>query len=492
MTKLGLFALLVCVPATAFAQAAGDQPAPPAPPSQTPSEPPVPPTTPSTTTPPTMTVTTPPTMTVTTPPLPSVTDPLDGEDADAADPADTRDGKKPKSKKGNLRVTYTPGHWVKLHLGHHTALRMRLLLEPMLRFSQAFLPDGAVAPDATVDLIVRRARLGFHADLKKHVAFRFEISVKNMHFEIHNMFATWEPNKHLELQFGFIKAPGGLERDTFSFDQPFIERSVMTFYNYDHEVGVMASGTSTDDRVFWAAAVVRDPPPLPGGDPEDSPQIPSGVEKEDLARAGSKWNASGRLGYTPGHAFEASIGAGTRLRLDEPDYGEIAVEPYDSTYLTNRPYRGVMWRVSGDVAVSQPHWKMTAEAGFRRDGKQLAYPDGTVASEVTLDGHLSSESASVVFGFTPDGEYGPATDAAPLLKGWELVTRLQGARIKPVDQGAATLVMGELGAHWQVTPQVRLQTDFAVEKFGKNDNTFLNENKGGTRLYAQTWAVFRL
>jgi hypothetical protein len=387
-------------------------------------------------------------------------------------------------------ITYKPGRWLKLHLGHHTALRFRMLLEPMLRFSQATAMSGP-APDATVDMIIRRGRLGFQADLRHDIGVRFEISVKNMHFEIHNMFAAWQATPHLELQVGFIKAPGGLERDTSSFDQPFIERSVMTFYNYDHEVGAQLAGTSSDG-LFWAGAIVRNPPPLPGGDPEDSPQIPTGVEAEDLSRAGSKWNASARVGYAPCDVLEISAGAGTRLRLDEPDYGEIAVEPYDSTFLTNRPYRGVMARVTGDVAISQPHWKMTAEAGFRRDGEQLAYPDGTVASEVTLGGHLTAESASVVFGFTPHGAYGAAIDAAPLRRGWEIVTRFQGARIKPVDQAAATLVMGELGVHWEQSRQLRVQADVAVEKFGANDNTFLDENKGATRVYAQLWAVFHL
>ena len=387
-------------------------------------------------------------------------------------------------------ISYKPGRWVKFHLGHDSALRFRLLLEPMLRISQASMPGPA--PDATIDMIIRRGRVGFQADLEHHVSFRFEMSVKNMHTEIHNMFAAWQMTPHLELQVGFIKAPGGLERDTFSFEQPFIERSVMTFYNYDHEVGAKLAGTSCDEHLFWAAAVVRNPPPLTGGDPEDSPQIPSGVEAEDIFRAGSKWNASGRAGYTSGHAFEVSVGAGTRLRLDEPDFGEIAVEPYDSTFLGNRPYRGVMARVTGDVAIARPHWKLTAEGGFRRDGEQLGYPDGTVGSEAALGGHLTAESASVVVGFTPHGEYGDAIDAAPLRKGWELVTRFQGARIKPVDQAAATLVMGELGVHWELSRQVRLQVDAALEKFGAADNTVLNENKDATRFYGQVWAVFRL
>ena len=98
----------------------------------------------------------------------------------------------------------------------------------------------------------------------------------------------------------------------------------------------------------------------------------------------------------------------------------------------------------------------------------------------------------MVFGYTPNGHYGPAMAAAPLRSGFELVTRFQGARVKPVDQGAATLMMGELGAHWQIGRQIRVQTDLAVEKFGTNDNTFLNENKGAMRYYAQLWATFRL
>lgn len=387
-------------------------------------------------------------------------------------------------------VHHQPGRWAKLDLGHGSALKLRLILQPMLRFSQAFQDGGS--PDGTVDLIIRRGRLGFQADLRHDVAVRFEISVKNMHFEIHNMFAAWSIRKHLALEVGFIKAPGGLERDTSSFDQPFIERSVMTFFNYDHEVGAKLAGSSHDDHWFWAGAIVRNPPPLEGGDPEDTPQIPSGVEAEDIFRAGSKWNASARAGYQSGHDVEASIGAGTRLRMDEPDFGEIAVEPYDTTFLSNRPYRGVMTRVSGDVAISQPHWKLTAEGGLRRDGEQLAYPDGTVASEQALGGHLTAAAASVVVGYTPHGHYGRAIDAAPLRRGWEIVARVQGDRVKPVDQAAATLVMGELGVHWELSRQIRLQIDAAVEKFNAASNTLLNENKDATRIYGQAWATFRL
>jgi len=391
-------------------------------------------------------------------------------------------------------IGYKPGRWITFRATPKTKLRMRLILQPMMRYGHV-----STGADDTVDLIIRRARLGFDANLPDRLGLRFEISVKNMHFEIHNMFGSWKPVKHLELQFGFIKAPGGLERDTFSFDQAFIERSVVTFLNYDHEVGVKVSQLLAGGILRWSAAIARNPPPLEGGDPEDTPAIPTGVEAEDLTRPASKWNAAARLVTAPSDEVEAGLRAGVRLRPEEPDFGEIAVEPYDSTFLTNRPYRGLWTSASADVALAEPHWRLLAEGGFRRDGVQLAYPTGDVSSETELDGHLWATCGYLVFGFTPNGHYGKAVDAAPLESGWEIVTRVQGSYVKPVDDPdptasgrAATLAMGELGVHWEVSRQLRLQSDVALEKFGDNDVTLLNENKSATRLWAQIWATLRL
>ncbi len=393
-----------------------------------------------------------------------------------------------KKKKKKKEITYEEGRWIVFDGPHAQKLRMRLLLQSMLRLGHV-----SVLPDWTTDLIIRRARLGFDATVQKHLGIRFEISVKNMRFEIHNMYAWWKPRKHLQLQFGFIKAPGGLERDTFSFDQPFIERSVVTFLNRDHEVGVKAEGSFDDKKWRWAAAITRDPPPLPGGDPEDTPVIPTGVESEDITRPISKWATEGRFIASPCDQFEASIRTGLRFRTDEADFGEIAVEPYDTTYLTNRPYHGIWWSTSADVAVVQPHWKAVAEGGFRRDGQQLEYPDGTAASEREINGdHLHAWVGYVVVGFTPHGHYGAAVDAAPLKDGWEIVARFNGARVNPVDQPVAWMNSYEMGIHWEVSPHLRLQADFAVEKFGRHDVTFLNENLGATRIWIQTWATLRL
>ena len=394
-----------------------------------------------------------------------------------------------KKKKGKKYITYEEGRWLVFHGPHKLRLRMRLLLQPMLRLGHV-----STIPDWTTDMIIRRARLGYDVTFQKQLGMRFEISIKNMHFEIHNMYGWWKPKKHLEVQFGFIKAPGGLERDTFSFDQPFIERSVVTFLNYDHEVGVKVQGNFGDKQWRWAAAVTRLPPPMPGGDPEDTPQIPAEVEAEDITRAASKWNASARFGWAaPCDLYEASIRAGLRFRPDEADFGEIAVEPYDTTFLTNRPWHGLWVSVSADAAIVQPHWKAVIEGGFRRDGQQLEYPDGTIHSEREINGgHLHSWNGYFVAGYTPNGHYGPAKDAAPLLDGWEVVMRLNGARINPVDQDVATMWSIEAGLHWEVSPNLRLQADFAYERFGPHDFTVLNENLDAKRIWIQTWATLRL
>jgi hypothetical protein len=50
----------------------------------------------------------------------------------------------------------------------------------------------------------------------------------------------------------------------------------------------------------------------------------------------------------------------------------------------------------------------------------------------------------------------------------------------------------EVGWRWEASRNLRMQIDMAIEKFGKNDITVLNENRDSTRIYAQTWFVFRL
>lgn len=476
LVVLGVIALTTAVPTAARAQATDDpsQPASPVPvPPPTPDPPPHDPSPPE----------------LEPAPPHSATDdtPVDADDT-PVDPDDQPKKGKKRKKKTKPDITYSENHWLEFHGPGKQKLRFRLYLQPMLRLGHV-----SVIPDWTTDMIIRRGRVGFDATIQKHNGFRFEISVKNMHFEIHNMFGWWKPKKHVEIQYGFIKPPGGLERDTFSFDQPFIERSVMTFLNYDHEMGVKIEGNFDDKHWRYAAAITRDPPQLPGGDPEDSPVIPAGTESEDITRAISKWNAEARFIASPSDGFEASIRSGLRFRTDEADFGEIAVEPYDTTYLTNRPWHGIWWSTSADVAVVQPHWKAVAEGGFRRDGQQLEFPDGTAASEREVNGdHLHSWNGYFVFGYTPNGHYGPAVAAAPLKDGWELVARIQGARVNPADQAVAWMYMVEGGVHWEVSPHIRLQTDFAIEKFSHHDVTLLNENLGATRLWIQTWATLRL
>ena len=100
-------------------------------------------------------------------------------------------------------------------------------------------------------------------------------------------------------------------------------------------------------------------------------------------------------------------------------------------------------------------------------------------------------------GVAPIGRYGAAADNAPLLSGVELVARVEGARIKPVDQPhPVTFVSGTLGLHWEVSPHLRLQWDYAYEVFGKHDDTPTttppNMDTGAHQSFAQFWATWRL
>src|SRR5512138_3449077 len=167
MTSLSRATLvaLVCAPFVVHAQP--DQEPPPTEP--TPTEP-------------TPTEPTEPTTPTTEPAPPTAPDEIPVEQDDG--------GSKKKKKKNKPDITYDDNHWLVFHGPHKKKLRLRLYLEPMMRFGHV-----TVIPDWTTDLFIRRGRLGFDATIQKHVGIRFETSIKNNHGEIHNMFAWWKPKK---------------------------------------------------------------------------------------------------------------------------------------------------------------------------------------------------------------------------------------------------------------------------------------------------------
>lgn len=77
---------------------------------------------------------------------------------------------------------------------------------------------------------------------------------------------------------------------------------------------------------------------------------------------------------------------------------------------------------------------------------------------------MSGVLGYLTFGWTPNGHYRPAVDNAPLLDGWEIITRLEGARAKPAETPAATFISITTGIHFEITPQLRIQIDAALQK----------------------------
>jgi hypothetical protein len=404
---------------------------------------------------------------------------------DTTEPAEPKKHRHERSDDGDTRK------WQSVVDDKGVHLKVRVVVQPMLRYSH-----NSNLPDDNVDLIIRRARFGLAAKLPEHLRLKFEIQIKNMHFGLSNLYGSWSPNKDTEIYFGFIKAPGGLERDSYSFDEPFIERSVVAFLTYDHEMGAKVDGYFPGRRFAYAASITRNAPPaVDGGDPEDKPVYPQGVEADDITRAASKWNAAARLQAIPNDEFEAGVTGGVRYRPDEPDFGDRAAEPYDTSFMDPKPYRGTSWHVSADLATSLPHFRAMAEGGFRQDGQQLTYVNNQ--TEQSLDGHLRAWLGYLTAGFAPVGTYGAAADNAPLLSGFELVARLEGARILPVDQPqAVTFVALTGGLHWEATRHLRLQWDYAYEWFGKHDVTPttvpVNLNANARQWFAQFWATLRL
>ncbi len=478
--------MVLCVPALARAQPATGETTPPAPPIA-----PVAPIEPIPPADPTPPQAVPPPVDVREPAVAAGVPPVDSDNGSVIDDDYPLDGEKHKKPKGI--INYKPGRYIEFRASKQTRVRLRLTVQPLARYTNV-----STLPDAQIDTLIRRARFGFHVKLSETTGLKWELQVKNMHLGLSNLYGEWAPGKRLQLVAGFIKAPGGLERDTYSFDEPFIERSVLAFFTYDHEMGVKLSGWTPHHEQFWAAALTRNAPfGVDGGDPEDKPLYPANVEPDDITRSSSKFNSAGRVGIAPSDAIEASVNVGGRFRLDdkEPDYGDRVAEPYDSSFVAARAWTGAMIHASADVALSQPHWRLMAEGGVRRDGQQLSV-DLATGALTKLNGHMNAEMGYLVFGWTPNGHYGPAIENAALKDGWELVVRVEGARVKPVDISRPITFVGvTTGFHYEVSPQLRLQADFGFQRYSsnaENTNVATALDSNSKRYLAQLWATWRL
>lgn len=405
---------------------------------------------------------------------------------------------------GDKVITYKPGRWLTFHFKHKQKLQFRLLVQPMLRYSQllgANIPAGTPsdASEPTTDLTIRRARFGWKADLDHGVGVKFELQIKNMHFGLSNMSGSWAWDKRHEVRVGFIKAPGGLERDTYAFDEPFLERSVVSSFTYDRELGGEVTGW--EGRLGWAGSITKNAPlGADGGDPEDVPELPPGADPGDLSRPAGNWNFAARVIAAPNDHVEASVHAGLRTR-EEIDIGDRFTEPNDAgTFVEPRAWKGVMVEGSADAAWTAPHVRVMVEGAARRDGRNVIFDASGVASDGT--DHQESMAGYLIAGWTPDGHYGKAVDAAPLIDGKEITMRLEAAHVLPPLGG--TKVDGTpLSAahvdwfsmtgsfHWEMTRQLRLQWDVTYEIF-RNAEIFGGLRQNYRRIFGEVWATFRL
>jgi hypothetical protein len=373
--------------------------------------------------------------------------------------------------------------------GNGSLYRLRMMIVPLLRFVHE-----STLPDDTLILTVRRARLSFDTRLPYDLATRFDLQIKNTALTFRQVWGGWFPSRSFHLYVGLIKPPGGLEMDNSVFEEPFTDRSVLAgmFTKEFHEVGAKVDGRVGNSRFFYGIGLTRLSPSIePAEDePEDKVQVPVNAEAEDILNAPSKWNIAGRFGLFTSRHFETSLSGQLRLRPEEeePDFGETFAEPYEAVLVTQRPWFGVSAHLKADAAVVERHFRLMTAAGYRRDGEQLDV-DFMTGEQTPLGGHLNIEAAQVTFGCTPWGHYGPARRNAPLLDGWEILTRVEGARIDPVDIDAVMYLGMYGGIDYQVFPELRVQLDFAYQLF--NENAELAQ-ANAKREVLNLWAVFRI
>lgn len=386
-------------------------------------------------------------------------------------------------------IVHVPGEGVTFVDGGGSRYRLRMMIAPMTRFVH----QSNVTDDSLI-LTIRRARFSFDTRLPYQLRTRFDMQIKNTGLTFRQVYGGWAPDRSFHLYLGLIKPPGGLEMDSGVFEQPFTDRSVLAgmFTKEFHELGVKADGWVACSRWFYGLGLTRVAPSIEpiADEPEDKLMVPATAETEDILNAPSKWNVAGRFGVAPSRHFEASISGQLRLRpeAEEPDYGESFAEPYEAVLVTQRPYYGVSAHVKADAALVQRHIRLLGAVGYRRDGRQLDV-DFTTGSQTPLDGHLTIEAAQLTFGYTPFGHYGAARRNAPLLDGWELLARVEGARIAPVDIDDVLYFGAYLGLDYQVHPELRVQLDYALQLFNESAE---QGQANGTRHVVNLWAVFRI
>jgi hypothetical protein len=414
------------------------------------------------------------------------TDSVDDDTDKVAHDADDEDegqGEDEDEHRHHGHTHHEPGLGIEW-IASRARLRLGLVVQPMARYGH----DSIPSPD-TMDLTVRRARVAFDAEVSHGTGFHIELQAKALELGLADLYGRWALDEHIEIQAGYLHAPGGLERDTNPFDLPFLERSTLASLTRDREIGLKLVGHQ--ENQFWQVSITRDAPLGFGGDdPDIAVPVPHGVDADKVARSATTWNQAARVG-TATDDFAVAFDWTLRIRNSQADYGDPPYEPMGTVFLNPRPYRGTSIRLGLDTALAEEDFRILGEVGFRRDGQQLSY-DGQSGVESRLPGHEWWTAGYLTVGWAPHGGYGRALDGAPLQWGWELLARFEAIKVKPVDAFGATMYAETVGWNWVATRQIRIEADATLQTFGEFDQTLTQDNANATRFYAELWATWRL
>jgi hypothetical protein len=403
------------------------------------------------------------------------------------------DDEKPHKKKHKKKnVEYKPGSGFYLRDGK-AQLRLRFIVEPVTRFSYLSCgPNVMPCLDPQIDFTIRRGRAGFKVKLPHDLGLDVEVQVKNLHFGITHFYGTYNFSKDQQLEVGFIKPPGNIERKVNIWETPWIERGVVsTWVSIARVMGVMLTGANRDRTVWYQAAISKAVPRgLDGAESEDlPPPRPGSIDPDDAIKGAGQVNVDGRIEWDPSKDYEVGAFGGVRFR-DDGDPGDVIAEPYDTQIATSHQYTGNMIHGGVDAVVRQPHWRVMLELAGRRDGDAADLNmDGSKAT-----GHQYGLIGNLMFGFTPHGTYAPASKMAFLKKGYEIIGRVYGDYIHQPDNedpglGGNIRFFGiDGGVTWQLHKQLRMQADASYQWY--SGYAYAN-NAGAQRLWAELWAVWR-
>lgn len=346
-------------------------------------------------------------------------------------------------------------------------------------------PATACPVTDTLSIHVRRARFAVAANLPHHLSLDFAVQVKNEILVLKNAHLGWKHDGY-RLRAGFFKPPGGLERDASTWVKPFPERSVVANFKQDRIIGLGISKWVNDHTLRLQGAAGHAPVGnFDAFEPEDVVLPPPGIEEEDLTTDPANWMLFASAVYAPSDNFELGLNATAHISPDAGK-GPNFAEPYETKILPTRFIKNGFFGGGFDVAWHNDHVRATAELVLFHSGQTIPHLDPVTMNPIEPVTTTNGTSGYAVLGYTWDGEYGPAIENCPLIKGHQLLVRGEFMRVTPGNTIDTTALFFSVtgGVQWQVYKQLRLQTDLAVQKY--NDHV-VPESQDSLRYYGEIW-----